>query len=91
MNTARGPALELGCVVVHEDALKGAAHLHSHGFLGMNSRTAPMLGFKWFRTAASVIAKIGLPRRTHKGQFRLGGLRLEDRNTPAVWSAILGP
>jgi putative transposase len=52
-------------------------------------RIAPMMGCKWFRTAAIVIAGIKLPRRIHKGQFRLGGLRLKDRTTPAVWNAVL--
>jgi transposase-like protein len=36
-----------------------------------------------------VIAGIELLRRIHKGQFSLGGLRLKDRSTPAVWNAVL--
>jgi transposase-like protein len=43
-----------------------------------------MLGFKWFRTAAIIIAGIELLRRIYKGQFNLGGSRLKDRRTPAV-------
>jgi transposase-like protein len=56
---------------------------------GVKLRIGPMLGFKWFRTAAIVIAGIELLRRIHKGQFNLGGLRLKDRSTPTVWSAVL--
>jgi len=56
---------------------------------GVKLRLSPMLGFKWFRTAAIVIAGIELLRRIHKGQFNLGRLRLKDRSTPAVWDAVL--
>ena len=56
---------------------------------GVKLRIGPMLGFKWFTTAAVVIAGIELLRRIHKGQFNLGGLRLKDRSTPAVWNAVL--
>jgi transposase-like protein len=56
---------------------------------GVKLRLAPMLGFKWFRTAKTVIAGIELLRRIHKGQFSLGGLRVKDRSTPAVWNAVL--
>ena len=56
---------------------------------GVKLRIGPMLGFKWFRTAAITIAGIELLRRIHKGQFDLRGLRLKDRSTPAVWSAVL--
>jgi transposase-like protein len=56
---------------------------------GVKLRIAPMLGFKWFTTAAIMIAGIELLRRIHKGQFDLGGLRLKDRSTPAVWNAVL--
>jgi transposase-like protein len=52
-------------------------------------RIALMLGFKWFRTAATVIAGIELRRRIYKGQFSLGGLRLKDRSTPTVWNYVL--
>ena len=55
----------------------------------IKSRIGPMLGFKWFWTAAIVIAGIELLRRIHKGQFDLGRLRLKDRSTPAVWNAVL--
>ena len=41
-----------------------------------------MLGFKWFRSAAIVIAGIELLRRIRKGQFNLGCLRLKDRMRP---------
>jgi transposase-like protein len=56
---------------------------------GVKLRIGPMLGFKWFPTAAIVIAGIELLRRIHKGQFNLGRLRLKDRSTPAVWNAVL--
>ena len=56
---------------------------------GVKLRIGPMLGFKWFRTAAIVIAGIELLRRIHKGQFSLSRLRLKDTNTPAVWNAVL--
>src|ERR1700730_8010047 len=56
---------------------------------GVKLRIGPMLGFKWFRTAAATIAGIELLRRIHKGQFNLGKLRLKDRSTPAVWNAVL--
>src|ERR1700689_5670750 len=55
---------------------------------GVNLRIGPMLGFKWFTTAAIVIAGIELLRRIHKGQFNLGGLRLKGRSTRAVWHAV---
>jgi hypothetical protein len=48
-----------------------------------------MLGFKGFRTAATTIAGVELLRRIHKDQFDLGGLRLKDKSTPAVWIAVL--
>jgi transposase-like protein len=56
---------------------------------GVKLRIGPMLGFKWFRTAAVTIAGIELLRRIHKGQFNLGSLRLKERSTPAVWNAVL--
>jgi transposase-like protein len=56
---------------------------------GVKLRIGPMLGFKWFRTAAIVIAGIELLRRICKGQFDLGGLRLKDRGMPAIWYAVL--
>jgi transposase-like protein len=56
---------------------------------GVKLRIGPMLGFKWFTTAAIVIAGIELLRRIHKGQFNLGRLRPKDRSTPAVWNAVL--
>ena len=56
---------------------------------GVKLRIGPMLGFKWFRTAAATIAGIELLRRIHKGQFNLGKLRLKDRSMPAVWNAVL--
>ena len=56
---------------------------------GVKLRIGPMLGFKWFRSAAIVIAGIELLRRIRKGQFNLGRLRLKDRSTPAVWNAVL--
>ena len=56
---------------------------------GVKLRIGPKLGFKWFSTAAIVIAGIELVRRIHKGQFNLGRSRLNDRSTPAVWNAVL--
>ena len=56
---------------------------------GTKRRIGPMLGFKWFKTAAVTIAGIELLRRIHKGQFNLTRLRLKDRRTPAVWNAVL--
>ena len=56
---------------------------------GVKLRIGPMLGFKWFRTAAITIAGIELLRRIHKGQFDLGRLRLKERSAPAVWNAVL--
>jgi len=56
---------------------------------GVKPRLGPMLGFEWFRTAAITISRIELLRRIHEGQFTLGGLRLKDRSTPAVWNVIL--
>ena len=55
----------------------------------MTLRIGPMLGFKWFRTAAITTTGIELLREIHKGQFNLSGLRLKDRSTPAVWNAVL--
>jgi transposase-like protein len=55
---------------------------------GVKERIGPMLGFKWFRTAAITIAGIEL-LRIRKGQFNLGRLRLRDRRAPAVWDAVL--
>jgi len=52
-------------------------------------RIGPMLGFKWFRTAAITTTGIELLREIHKGQFNLSDLRLKDRSTPAVWNAVL--
>jgi transposase-like protein len=56
---------------------------------GVKLRIGPMLGFKWFRTAAITISGIELLRRIHEGQFNLSGLSLKDRSTPAVWNAVL--
>ena len=56
---------------------------------GVKSRLAPMLGFKAFRTAAITIAGVELLRRIHKRQFNLSGLRLRDRSTSAIWTAVL--
>ena len=56
---------------------------------GVKLRIGPMLGFKWFRTAAITIAGIELLRRIHKGQFNLGRLCLKDRSMPPLWNAVL--
>jgi transposase-like protein len=56
---------------------------------GVKSRLAPMLGVKWFRTAAITIAGVELLPRIHKDQFNLGGLRLKDRSMSAVWTVVL--
>jgi transposase-like protein len=55
----------------------------------VKSGIGPMLGFKRFRTAAITIAGVELVRRTHKDQFSIGRLRLEDRSVSAVWNAVL--
>src|ERR1700736_4763731 len=55
---------------------------------GVNLRIGPMLGFKWFKTAATVIAGIELLRRIYKGQFNLARLRLKDTSTPTLWNAV---
>ena len=57
--------------------------------LGVKLRIDPMLGFKWFGTAAITIAGIELLRRIHKGQFNIGRLCVKDRRAPAVWNAVL--
>jgi transposase, IS6 family len=56
---------------------------------GVKLRIGPMLGFKWFRTAAITIAGVELLPRIHKGQFDLRALRLKDRTASAVWNAAL--
>ena len=56
---------------------------------GVKRRIGPMLGFKWFRTAAITIAGIELLRRIYKGQFNLRALRPKEKSTPAVWNAVL--
>ena len=56
---------------------------------GVKLRIGPMLGFKWFTTAAIVIAGIELLRRIHKGQFNLGRVHLKDRSMSAVWNTVL--
>ena len=56
---------------------------------GVKLRFGPMLGLKWFKTAATVIAGIELLRRIYKGQFNLARLRLKDTSTPTVWNAVL--
>ena len=56
---------------------------------GIKLRVGPMLGFKWFRTAAITIAGVELLRRIHKGQFDLRALRLKDRTAHVVWNAAL--
>ena len=56
---------------------------------GIKSRTGPMLGFKDFDCAATIIAGIELLRRIRKGQFALGRLRLRSRTVPAIWNAVL--
>jgi transposase-like protein len=56
---------------------------------GVKQRIGPMLGFKWFRTAAITTAGIELLLRIRKGQFNLGRLCLRDRRAPAVWGAVL--
>jgi transposase, IS6 family len=56
---------------------------------GVKLRIGPMLGFKWFRTAAITIAGVELLRRIHNVQFDLRALRLKDRTASAVWNAAL--
>ena len=59
----------------------------------MKLRIGPMLGFKWFTTAAIVaIAGIELLRRIHKGQLtNLWPVTpSRDKSTSAVWNASIG-
>jgi transposase-like protein len=56
---------------------------------GVKLRLGPMLGFKWFKTAAVTIAGIELMHRIRKGQFNLGRLCLKDRTEPEIWNAVL--
>jgi transposase-like protein len=56
---------------------------------GVKLRIGPMLGFKWFRTAAITIAGVELLRRIHKGQFDLRALRIKDKTASALWNAAL--
>jgi transposase-like protein len=56
---------------------------------GVKLRIGPMLGFKWFRTAAITIAGVELLHRIRKDQFDLRALRLKDRTAPAIWKAAL--
>jgi transposase-like protein len=62
-------------------------NLIEHDHRGVELRIGPVLGFKWFSTAAATIAGIELLRRVHKSQFNFGKLHLKDRSTPAVWDA----
>jgi transposase-like protein len=54
---------------------------------GVKQRIAVMLGFKEFRNAAITIAGIELLHRIRKGQFGLGGLGVQGRPAPAVWTS----
>jgi transposase-like protein len=56
---------------------------------GVKLRLGPMLGFKWFNTAAVTIAGIELMHRIRKQQFSLGRLWLKDRTEPEIWNAVL--
>ena len=49
---------------------------------GVKLSLGPMLGFKWFRTAAITIAGSEPLRRINKGQYNLGGLRLKTEIRP---------
>ena len=72
--------------------LRSSKHLNNpieQDHRSVKLRIGPMLGFKWFRTAAITIAGIELLRRIYKRQFDLGGLRLKDRGAPAIWNAVL--
>jgi transposase-like protein len=57
---------------------------------GIKFRLGPMLGFKKFRNAATVIAGIELLRRIQKSQFDLCQLQINGKAAPAIWSAVLG-
>ena len=74
---------------MHQSPSKYLNNLIELDHRGVKLRIGPMLGFKWFRTAAILIAGIELLRRIHKDQFSLSKLRLKDTNTPAVWNAVL--
>jgi hypothetical protein len=55
----------------------------------VKSRTKVMLGFKWFRNAATTISGIELMHRIRKGQFDLWALGFKDTAAPTVWNAVL--
>ena len=55
----------------------------------IKSRTKVMLGFKWFRSAATTISGIELIHRIRKGQFDLCALGHKDTAAPSVWNAVL--
>jgi transposase-like protein len=80
-----------------DGALRGNTMVRSSKYLnnlieqdhrGVKLRIGPMLGVKWFKTAAITIAGIELLRRIHEGQFNLGRLYLKDRTAPEVWNAV---
>jgi transposase-like protein len=54
----------------------------------VKSRTKVMLGFKWFRNAATTISGIELMHRIRKGQFDLWALGFKDTAASAVWNAV---
>jgi hypothetical protein len=60
---------------------------------GAKLRIGPMLGFKWFKTAAITIAGIELLRRIHKGQFDLADCasKIEVRLLSSAWTSCSLP
>ena len=57
---------------------------------GVKLRIDPMLGFKWFRTAAITIAGIELAHRIRKGPFSLGrGHRRRGWSRKVEWAMAL--
>nr|WP_269447528.1 DDE-type integrase/transposase/recombinase [Caballeronia udeis] len=65
------------------------ANLIEQDHRNIKSRTNVMLGFKWFRSAATTISGIELMRRIRKGQFDLSALALEDSAALSVRNAVL--
>ena len=56
---------------------------------GVKSRSAPMLGFKFFDRAAVTMASVELLHRVRKGQLNLGRPRTAGQGAPAIWNAVL--
>ena len=76
----------------HDAKLRSSKYLNNvieQDHRGIKSRLGPMLGFKKFGNAATIIAGIELLRRIQKSQFNLWSLRINGKAAPAIWSAVL--